>query len=62
MVVPGEAATTVSEAEISAAMVEAQMQGRPVKAAVGETLLKHGFTVYERAWGDYMSDFVKSLL
>ena len=59
MVVPTDGATTLNEAELSSAMVEAQMQGKPVSGVVSQTLGTRGYAVYQRAWGDFWGEFVR---
>jgi hypothetical protein len=59
MVVPTETAAALSEAELGSAMVDAQMQGRPVSSAVSEVLGQRGYAVYERAWGDFWGELVR---
>jgi hypothetical protein len=59
MVVPSDRAAQLSPAEVQSTMLDAQMDGRPVKSAVSGLLAERGYAVYERAWGDFWSEFVR---
>jgi hypothetical protein len=59
MAVPSESATALEPTEVRSAMLDAQMEGRPVKSAVSDLLASRGYTVYERAWGDFCGEFVR---
>jgi type VI secretion system secreted protein VgrG len=53
MVVPSEGAQPLDEARIRAAMVEAQMDGKPVTPAIARSLEEQGYTTYQRGWDDW---------
>jgi hypothetical protein len=59
MVVPSDRAAALSPAEVQSTMLDAQMDGRPVKSAVSGLLAERGYAVYERPWGDFWSEFVR---
>src|SRR5690606_34616402 len=52
LVMPGAGAATVEAEAVSAAMVEAQMEGTPASAGIAAALAERGYAVYTRAWGD----------
>src|SRR5690606_36235788 len=59
LVVPSAGAERVDRAALSAAMVEAQMEGAAAKQGMAEALADRGYTVYTRPWGDWKGPFVQ---
>ncbi|MEM1032894.1 MAG: hypothetical protein AAGN82_21290, partial [Myxococcota bacterium] len=61
LVIPGpEAAGALSSEALSARVVAAQMEGHPATHGVAEVLGEQGFTVYTRAWDDWLGPFVEA--
>ena len=58
MVLPNEGAGAIDQVKLQAAMVDAQMQGKPVSSAIADSLGQQGYEVYSRGWGDWFSEFV----
>jgi type VI secretion system secreted protein VgrG len=59
LVMPAAGAARVDPQAVSAAMVEAQMEGTPASTGIAEALAERGYAVYTRPWGDWQGPFVQ---
>lgn len=59
MVIPTERALALDPEIVKHQLVEAQLHGKAAGTAMNELLQSNGYTVYERAWGDYSGAFAK---
>lgn len=62
MTIPSESAQPIDQMALSQAMVDAQMEGKPVSSAITKSLEELGYAVYSRPWGDWSSDLLRTIM
>jgi hypothetical protein len=51
----------IDQSALSQAMVDAQMEGKPVSSAISASLEQLGYAVYMRPWGDWYGDLLRTV-